>query len=667
MTHKDNSQSSEMKSDVMKKLKDLKEDLLKRKSTNDVGDSDKGAEKSRDGKRGEATVSSQKSDKGDKSLDMLLNRLQSEGQLPNTKDLASAIAQYLQGYTVSESEKTPHTGDLNQSSSLKMSSQAIHPQTNISNSMMQQATSMTSSQATNLSAFQASNMIGHPVTGITGYNTSSMIGRHTTGITGHQTNNMIGHLETNMIGFNPASHSFSAAKTPNPIGQNPIQTEPLHVMHSQNSNTFQTIPQTTNLIGQNPFSNYRTSAQTNLIGQNPNETYQTIHQPANLIGQNLLEGTTTQVYQRPSLAHPQEQPAISVNMVQQHEYSVIPRVNVSQQHEYSVIPRVNVSQQQEYSVISDINMTQQQDRPIIPGVAVGVAGPQPVIAPGLAIPVQYGSNFLPSCPMQLHQDPVTGLMHLVPISVVPYGRLHCPEGRGDDGNSVSDSDRSGHKQKGAEGSVYSYSSSVSETYGCADSLAVDQSNERNASQNSNRSRHSQGCSSVHSDGHSLTSGDDAQHQSRKTKENDKQLSQKCLSRQTPTYENVRVVNHSNNYSGPSPRPKSEYRNYLSPEGLSKSGKYVKGREDNNSNSSSPSPSKDSGVSGLTTSHVHGLQNTDVSLMDRLLSTESIQQQRVLGRVLQLVREECDLERYSTEDLNMGRLQLVIPLYLLACF
>lgn len=63
-----------------------------------------------------------------------------------------------------------------------------------------------------------------------------------------------------------------------------------------------------------------------------------------------------------------------------------------------------------------------------------------------------------------------------------------------------------------------------------------------------------------------------------------------------------------------------------------------------SQSSSPSPSKDSGVSGVNSGGVNGTQGyngfpkTDATLMDRLLGHDSIKQQQILQKVVALLRQ-----------------------------
>lgn len=74
-----------------------------------------------------------------------------------------------------------------------------------------------------------------------------------------------------------------------------------------------------------------------------------------------------------------------------------------------------------------------------------------------------------------------------------------------------------------------------------------------------------------------------------------------------------------------------------------------------SNTSSPSPSKDSGVSG-----VNGVYKPPDpgSLMERLLnSNTSLTQQQKMGRLVHLLREEFAFDGYmenGVEDINMGR-------------
>ncbi|KAJ8316890.1 hypothetical protein KUTeg_004794 [Tegillarca granosa] len=76
-----------------------------------------------------------------------------------------------------------------------------------------------------------------------------------------------------------------------------------------------------------------------------------------------------------------------------------------------------------------------------------------------------------------------------------------------------------------------------------------------------------------------------------------------------------------------------------------------------SQSSSPSPSKDSGVSGMNMGGVR--PPAPGSLMDRLLSNFNLTQQQKLGRVVHLLREEFAFDGYmenGVEDLAMGNLK-----------
>ncbi|XP_046360617.2 kinase non-catalytic C-lobe domain-containing protein 1-like isoform X1 [Haliotis rufescens] len=95
-----------------------------------------------------------------------------------------------------------------------------------------------------------------------------------------------------------------------------------------------------------------------------------------------------------------------------------------------------------------------------------------------------------------------------------------------------------------------------------------------------------------------------------------------------------------------------------------SNQNVTNDDSNASQTSSPSPSKDSGVSGVQVA-TKAYPNTDASLLDRLLSPESLHRQQVQGRVLQLVREgqgfdmlfeqnseDCAMAEYITSLANL---------------
>ncbi|XP_046565908.1 uncharacterized protein LOC124274588 [Haliotis rubra] len=97
-----------------------------------------------------------------------------------------------------------------------------------------------------------------------------------------------------------------------------------------------------------------------------------------------------------------------------------------------------------------------------------------------------------------------------------------------------------------------------------------------------------------------------------------------------------------------------------------SNQNVTNDDPNDSQTSSPSPSKDSGVSGVQVgTKAYPYTNTDASLIDRLLSPESLHRQQVQGRVLQLVREgqgfdmlfeqnseDCAMAEYITSLANL---------------
>ncbi|KAL3864884.1 hypothetical protein ACJMK2_006531 [Sinanodonta woodiana] len=76
-----------------------------------------------------------------------------------------------------------------------------------------------------------------------------------------------------------------------------------------------------------------------------------------------------------------------------------------------------------------------------------------------------------------------------------------------------------------------------------------------------------------------------------------------------------------------------------------------------SNSSSPSPSKDSGVSGMNVGYKNGVPSgMDPSLMDRMLSNVNIKQQKMLGKIVNLLRDEFAFDGYmenGVEDLAMA--------------
>lgn len=307
----------------------------------------------------------------------------------------------------------------------------------------------------------------------------------------------------------------------------------------------------------------------------------------------------------------------------------------------------------------------------------------------MSLPMQYGGNMYPGLPQfQFQQDPVTGYLQLVPVAVPMRPQsVHSNSGSVHSGHEFTSPNGSGARIKDTASpslspKMYHNQSDVSNPSAISDisgsrgkvphgrtakDLVQKTANLR--AKNLGRPSPSNvlgpppqsfGLQKWKSD-HAL---DRADIQFYSDSERTKRSSYSSLSFQNRhqagfVYDDSMLSPHSYRtaqMTGLS-RPLSMYGNpmphYRSPD-------YVN-RHNMNSTASSPSPSThDSGIGGMN----HNTYNrgfppsSDTSLMDRLLSNVNVKQQKVLGKIVHLLREEFAFDGYmenGVEDLAMGKL------------
>lgn len=302
----------------------------------------------------------------------------------------------------------------------------------------------------------------------------------------------------------------------------------------------------------------------------------------------------------------------------------------------------------------------------------------------MSLPLQYGGNVYPGLPQfQFQQDPVTGFLQLVPVTapVRPQsvhsnsGSAHSapeftsPTGSGtmgkDTGSPVSP--KMYHNQ-----SDLSNPSAISENSGSrgkvphgrtAKDLVQKTANMR--AKNLGRPSPSnvllspQQTAGLHKwkSDHALDRSDGQFYSDSERNRHSLYSSQSYQNRPQAgyVYDDSMLNLHSfrNAQLTGLSRPLNQYGNmthYRSPD--------YGNRHMINSTTSSPSPSThDSGIGGMNHGVYRGLPpGSDSSLMERLLSNVNVKQQRILGKIVHLLREEFAFDGYmenGVEDLAMG--------------
>ena len=301
----------------------------------------------------------------------------------------------------------------------------------------------------------------------------------------------------------------------------------------------------------------------------------------------------------------------------------------------------------------------------------------------MSLPMQYGGNMYPSLPQfQFQQDPVTGFLQLVPVPVsVRPQSVHSNSGSVHSGQGFTSPAGSGTKDLGSPNlspKTYHNQSDVSNPSAISDQslprgkvphgrTAKDlvQKTANMRAKNLGRPSPSNVLSSPQQTGlHKWKSDlalDRAEAQFYSDSERTKHSSYSSLSFQNRlqsgyVFDDSMLNPHSyrNAHMTGLSRPLSHYGNgmlqYRSPD-------YVN-RQNINSTASSPSPSThDSGIGGMNHGNYNrGIPPTSDTLMERLLSNVNMKQQRVLGKIVHLLREEFAFDGYmenGVEDLAMG--------------
>lgn len=284
-----------------------------------------------------------------------------------------------------------------------------------------------------------------------------------------------------------------------------------------------------------------------------------------------------------------------------------------------------------------------------------------LIGQTINIPLQFGGNVVSSIPLrlQLQQDPQTGIIQLVPISLMPPQTPHLQQGS----KSLPATPRAGSSQQSQGEEAVSGRASAAPAPDLHTGSVVPSPHSQRGAQAliqktaAMRSRNSQ---LPPNSGYWSDSG----RQSRPKSYGDV-LSHRSNSDQSgagmgPVPSGYSPQGDQGMAPGvyprgaivgdhPSPRLQGSDRSPLAEVAHKQNGRGPPG-------SASPSPSKDSGISGVNGSG-QPTAGTHASLMDRLLSSEALNRQRVLGQVLQMLRSEfnCDdgYMENGAEDLAVG--------------
>lgn len=262
---------------------------------------------------------------------------------------------------------------------------------------------------------------------------------------------------------------------------------------------------------------------------------------------------------------------------------------------------------------------------------------------------QFGGAMMPGYPMQvqLQQDPRTGLFQIVPVGVVTVSSAPGSQANSDEFINMEDATRMSDPGRSPKPRAKHVSSDTS----------------RNSPNTSTLPKHKQGR-------HGRTAKDLVQKTANIRSKNLQQQnlpSNSSLSGQkdydskrwSSNQDSDKLSSQNKAFNGESGHSSGQYnslpRQQSVPHNMN-SGEYhlLPQSQRIRSNTSSPSPSKDSGVSG-----VNGVYKPPDpgSLMDRLLnSNTSLTQQQKMGRLVHLLREEFAFDGYmenGVEDINMG--------------
>ena len=294
----------------------------------------------------------------------------------------------------------------------------------------------------------------------------------------------------------------------------------------------------------------------------------------------------------------------------------------------------------------------------------------------MTLPMQYGGNVVAGFPqVQLQQDPVTGYIQLVPVSVVPMRPPSCHSNAGSIHSNAqhevlaspalgSGSGKSPHPSPKFQNKLNqndSFTSAISNKSDPSSNKGKIPPHGRTARDLVNKTANLRAKNLGRNSARSLLNVPDESSANGLSKwKSDQALDYTGPGEFYSDGETIKRSSVANVHMGKTAsslyddmllhhRSLAQYGipNYRSPEIH---------RHRTHSNSSSPSPSKDSGVSGMNIGGFRGYP-AEASLMDRLLSNVNVKQQRSLGRIVHLLREEFAFDGYmenGVEDLAMGK-------------
>ncbi|KAK3589437.1 hypothetical protein CHS0354_020772 [Potamilus streckersoni] len=270
----------------------------------------------------------------------------------------------------------------------------------------------------------------------------------------------------------------------------------------------------------------------------------------------------------------------------------------------------------------------------------------------ITLPMQYGGNVFPGyTQVQLQQDPITGFFNLVPVNFMP---VNSHSNQGHDAVSVDSVVKLGRSSplmplEGDHAGNYGKSKTLGHGRTAKDLL------QRTANiRAKNMGRFPGQTLSVQSENANLwrSRSDYALEKSDSAFYSDREGIKQSYysSRNKHTFSAVNndslVDVHNRTHQSLSPHAIPPYDPHSREPQLYRT----------HSNSSSPSPSKDSGVSGMNVGYKNVPSGMEASLMDRLLSNVNIKHQKMLGKIVNLLRDEFAFDGYmenGVEDLAMA--------------
>ena len=289
----------------------------------------------------------------------------------------------------------------------------------------------------------------------------------------------------------------------------------------------------------------------------------------------------------------------------------------------------------------------------------------------MTLPMQYGGNMFTGFPqVQLQQDPVTGYIQLVPVNIIPMrppsnaGSVHSqPEpmvspALGSQAGSMGRSPHPSPKFPNKLNQNDSFSAISNKSDPISNKGKVPPPHGRTARDLVNKTANLRAKNLGRNSARSLLNVPDESGMNGLSKwKSDHTLHSTSADEFYPDSENIKR-NSAGNAMGRNANLMYDdmllHHRSLAQYGINPNS-YRSPEFRTHSNSSSPSPSKDSGLGGMNFGGFRGYP-MEASLMDRLLSNVNVKQQRSLGRIVHLLREEFAFDGYmenGVEDLAMG--------------